>query len=254
MVMPLESTLLIPFSLLEKRPTGDVLENRMPANLLPPFLRQQLTQPSGTPTEEYSPIGYGSNPGLHPNRFRLKTRKKGFIPVRNWREQAGAEGSGSQPFLAPKPEKISALVTIDIDLVIHLKNLCRQGDISIIVMCGLDRLERVSEALSQQTDILSSMLQFYAPAQFESFLKGIISRKSPKGFTWVSDRWYHIQMASRLGITPVGLLEGASQPSAIHRQKPSLTIRSLRDLSPARIRALAPRGTANTPSSHALRP
>lgn len=236
--MPLESTLLVPFSLLEKRSASDVLENRMPANLLPPFLRQQLTQPSGTPSEEYSPIGYGTNQGLHPNRFRLKTRKKGFIPVRNWRESSGAEGAATQTLFAARPEKISAIVTIDIDLVIHLKNLCRQGDINIIVMCGLDRLERVSEALSQQTNILSSMLQFYAPAQFESFLKGIINRKSPKGFSWVSDRWYHIQMASRLGITPVGLLEGASQPSAIHRQKPTMTIRSLRDLSPARIRAL----------------
>lgn len=238
MVMPLESTLLVPFSLLEKRPTCDVLENRMPANLLPPFLRQQLTQPSGTPTEEYSPIGYGGNYGLHPNRFRLKTRKKGFIPVRNWRESTGSESAVGQTFFTAKPERVSSLVTIDIDLVIHLKNLCRQGDINIIVMCGLDRLERVSEALSQQTDILSSMLQFYAPAQFESFLKGIISRKSPKGFSWVSDRWYDIQMASRLGITPVGLLDGASQPSAIHRQKPTMTIRSLRDLSPARIRSL----------------
>lgn len=236
MVKDLESTLLIPFSLLEKRPTSDVLENRMPAKLLPPFLRQQLTTTSGTPTEDYSPIGYGGSQGLHPNRFRLKTRKKGFIPVRHWQEQA--EPVASQPFLHAKPEKVSALVTIDIDLVIHLKNLCRQGDIQIIVMCGLDRLERVSEALSQQTNILSSMLQFYAPAQFESFLKGIIQSSSPRGFCWVSDRWHHIQMASRLGITPVGLLEGASQPSAIHRQKPTLTIRSLRDLNPARVRAL----------------
>lgn len=226
----MESTLLVPFSLLEKRPASDVIEHRMPANLLPPFLRQQLTSSSGTPTEDYSLIGYGA--GLHNSRFRLKTRKKGFIPVRHW------QGPIESRFLPPKPDKTSPVVTIDIDLVIHLRNLSRQGDISVIVMCGLDRLERVSEALAQQTDLLSSMLQFYAPTQFESFVKGIINRKAPGGFSWVSDRWYDIQMASRLGIIPVGLLDGASQPSAIHRQQPSMTIRSLRDLSPARLRSL----------------
>lgn len=243
MVMSLETTLLIPFSLLEKRLASDPIEKRMPANLLPPFLRQQLTTSTGTPTEDYSPIGYGGNQGLHSNKFRLKMRKKGFIPVRNWQDRASLEAKSTAALLRTKADKASPIVTIDIDLVIHLRNLCRQGDINIIVMCSLDRLSRVSEALAHQTDLLSSMLQFYAPTQLESFVKGIIHSKRPSGFSWVSDRWYDIQMASRLGIIPVGLLEGASQPSAIHRQKPSMTIRSLRDLSPARIRALnsAPR-------------